>query len=67
MTKVAGTFAQWPSATTRRIVPHAQMQISAATERWRAPGRDLAIKATGVLPMKSNRSASDDYHITIWN
>jgi hypothetical protein len=47
------------------IVPHAQMQISAATERWRAPGRDLATKATEVLPMKSNRGASDDYRITI--
>jgi hypothetical protein len=33
--------------------------------RWRAPGRDLATKATEVLPMKSNRGASDDYHITI--
>jgi hypothetical protein len=47
------------------ILPHAQMQISAATERWRAPGRDLATKATEVLPMKSNRGASDDDHITI--
>jgi len=41
------------------------MQISAATERWRAPGRDLATKATEVLPMKSNRGASDDYHINL--
>jgi hypothetical protein len=47
------------------IVPRAQMQITAATERWRAPGRDLATKATEALPMKSNRGASDDYRITI--
>jgi hypothetical protein len=41
------------------------LQISAATERWRAPGRHLATKATEVLPMKSNRGASDDYHINL--
>jgi hypothetical protein len=47
------------------IVPKAQVQITPATERWRAPGRDLATKATEVLPMKSNKGASDGCHINL--